>query len=100
VLLVEEDEKLGIHARPGSSAKASTSLMPLFFFFFFYVVLSVYYSEKRAEWHEANGRKRAREKWELRETDRQAHVSKCLIKQSELAPGAYRKTDRHGRVDE
>jgi hypothetical protein len=30
-----------------------------------------------------------------RETDRQAHANKCLIKQSEPA-----KTDRHGRVDE
>jgi len=36
----------------------------------------------------------------VRQTDRQAHANKCLIKQSELAPGAYRKTDRHGRVDE
>jgi hypothetical protein len=44
MLLVEEDEKLGIHAR---SAKASVSLM--LFFFFLYAILLVYYSEKRAE---------------------------------------------------
>lgn len=36
---------------------------------------------------------RARGKYALCKTDRQTHANKCLIKQSELAPGTDRKID-------
>jgi hypothetical protein len=94
---VKEDENFGTHARLASSAKASTSLMPLFFFF---TQFSRFIILKNAQKGMERTEAREREKCELRKIDRQAHASKCLIKRSEAVLETYRQAQKNRRVKE